>query len=411
MVRDYPILKDVFSSLKFLDNYERIYLGFSGWADSSLCLEILLEYLWKNQNKLILLHFKHNIRNDSLNEIEAFHQKFPAIRIISDLYTGFKKDENTLRNARYLFFKKYVNKNDLLILAHNLDDRIEWFFINSLRGASLKWLSNMTHVSEQENITIFRPLLKISKQNILNIVHEQKILYIHDYTNDDTTISTRNLIRHEVIAKLSWLANISNNWVNKFYQSFQDLFENIEKKGDAKNLLTPVKTSKYWNFGTHTISGYEIIADLNEQNVSDILHYVWENTRSKKFIAELLRFLENSSSGHKTLSKSQFIISNSKIYLFLTQDCFYKKTIEESIEITRLWKHSIGDFIWDITDSSFIWANLCFPLPEDKYKDKRIQWYLSKKKIPLFWRNYTPVIKKNDKIIAILNITEQLWTL
>jgi hypothetical protein len=46
-----------------------------------------------------------------------------------------------------------------------------------------------------------------------------------------------------------------------------------------------------------------------------------------------------------------------------------------------------------------LWSVLRFPKVWDKFKGKTRNQYCSNQKIPVFWRNFIPVVEKDWKII------------
>ena len=46
--------------------------------------------------------------------------------------------EKKLRDERYRFFEKTLEKNSVLFMGHHLDDLIETFFLRALRGSGIR---------------------------------------------------------------------------------------------------------------------------------------------------------------------------------------------------------------------------------------------------------------------------------
>jgi tRNA(Ile)-lysidine synthase len=100
------------------------------------------------------------------------------------------------REMRYAFLDDVRVKNNAkyTLTAHHLDDSIETFIFNMLRGTKLTGLSG---ISEKNN-RILRPLLHLQKKDILTHCETEKIRYITDSTNTEETLQ-RNYIRHSVV--------------------------------------------------------------------------------------------------------------------------------------------------------------------------------------------------------------------
>ncbi|HHE76825.1 MAG TPA: tRNA lysidine(34) synthetase TilS, partial [Candidatus Parcubacteria bacterium] len=112
---------------------------------------------------------------------------------------GGQANENHLREIRYDFFEKIRKrkKYNLIAVAHNRDDQAETVLMRVLRGAGLQGLSSM----KPKNNKIIRPLLSMSRKEILEYLKENKLKYQTDITNKDTKIF-RNKIRHCLIPYL-----------------------------------------------------------------------------------------------------------------------------------------------------------------------------------------------------------------
>lgn len=104
--------------------------------------------------------------------------------------------EEILRDERYAFFERLRKKlgYDLVAVAHNEDDQAETVLFRLLRGAGLEGLSAML----PRNGYIVRPLLSMSRQDILRYLDEQKLSYREDESNKDRRFM-RNRIRHGLI--------------------------------------------------------------------------------------------------------------------------------------------------------------------------------------------------------------------
>ncbi|USN58937.1 MAG: tRNA lysidine(34) synthetase TilS [Candidatus Peribacteria bacterium] len=168
----------------------------------------LLYHLLKTpyKHQLVVCYFNHKTRPET-DEEEAFLEELGKkegfkveiascdFQKIQSLYPS-KSFEELAREKRYAFFDAilHIYKARYIITAHHLDDRIETFFFNLLRGTKLTGLINMT----EKNGAILRPLLGIQKQDILSYLEENKLHYFEDATNTDTTI-TRNYLRHKVL--------------------------------------------------------------------------------------------------------------------------------------------------------------------------------------------------------------------
>ncbi len=187
-----------------------VLVGFSGGADSRALLDILLR-LSKEQNfQIAAAHLNHGIRGHEANRDELFCQKIcleygipffsekldiPAISRESGI--GI---EEAARNARYGFFARICSENpeySYIATAHNADDSLETMLFNLCRGSGGKGLCGIPPIRDN----ILRPLIYLSKKEILQYCAQNALDFVSDSTNDSLDYS-RNKIRHTVLAPL-----------------------------------------------------------------------------------------------------------------------------------------------------------------------------------------------------------------
>ncbi len=105
--------------------------------------------------------------------------------------------ENQAREARYSAYLEHLAENEVLVLAHHQQDQAETVMLRLLSGAGVNGLSAMQAVDNREQLTIWRPLLDLSREQICQWVTELNINYIDDPSNLDTHYD-RAWCRHEL---------------------------------------------------------------------------------------------------------------------------------------------------------------------------------------------------------------------
>jgi tRNA(Ile)-lysidine synthase len=103
------------------------------------------------------------------------------------------------RELRYDWFGSLVNQEgfDAVAVAHNLNDNVETFLINLMRGTGLSGLTGMGQYRDR----LIRPLLFATRAEIASYASERKIEYREDSSNKEVKY-TRNRIRHKVIPEM-----------------------------------------------------------------------------------------------------------------------------------------------------------------------------------------------------------------
>jgi len=103
--------------------------------------------------------------------------------------------EAAAREARYGVFRK--TPFPVVALAHNLDDQAETVLMNLLRGAGVRGASGMAEHSKLGAKKLWRPLLAISRKEILAYAREHGLEWVEDESNADQSL-TRNFVRGSV---------------------------------------------------------------------------------------------------------------------------------------------------------------------------------------------------------------------
>ena len=187
--------------------------------DSSALFFMLLEKKIEFDIAIVNYH----TRKESDEEVEyakLLANKYNKKIFVKDCVLKANNFEANARNCRYKFFetlsKKYGYKN--LYLAHQLNDKFEWFLMQFSKGAGLKELISMEKIEKREHFTIHRPLLDMSKDEILTYLHKNKLNYFVDKSNFDTKYK-RNYFRKE----------FSNKFIQEFKNGVKRSFEYLEE--------------------------------------------------------------------------------------------------------------------------------------------------------------------------------------
>lgn len=228
---------------KLLDDVEFIILGFSGGPDSTFLSEVL-----SGQNVNVLhAYFNHNLREDSREEEEFIKSIGEKRNLDLKIGGGDVEDycreksvslEEGARKLRMNFLKGLMEEEnaDCIALGHNLDDRVENFFIRLLRGSGFG-LASMNYRDGE----IIRPLLDLRKDEIIRYLAANEIKYYRDPSNKNLNI-LRNSIRKKLIPVLE---NIDENAVESINRSIHNL-EEIRRMLERE--ISKIKLSKYRNY-------------------------------------------------------------------------------------------------------------------------------------------------------------------
>lgn len=191
-----------------IPSHARILVAVSGGMDS-----VALLHLLKNLDFTIAVsHVNFQLRGDESNSDEVFveelaaHYGIPFYSKCFDTKSFANKEgistQMAARKLRYEWFEQLATQHqwNFIATAHHLDDQIETFFINLLRGTGISGLKGIPAKSG----LIIRPLLPFYRREIEEYVKNRRLDYREDSSNFKTDY-LRNRIRHRLLPLLDEL--------------------------------------------------------------------------------------------------------------------------------------------------------------------------------------------------------------
>ncbi|MDD2399790.1 MAG: tRNA lysidine(34) synthetase TilS [Sulfurovum sp.] len=161
-------------------------LAFSAGIDSSALFFLLLE----NNVPFDIAIVNYGTRENSDKEeahAKALADKYKLVchSIKAPSFTGHF--EANARKFRYAFFDRIIEQHryDTLLMAHQLNDQLEWLLMRLTKGAGVCELVGLEPVSQRKNYTIVRPLLSHTKEELLDYLHTHGHPYFVDESNRD----------------------------------------------------------------------------------------------------------------------------------------------------------------------------------------------------------------------------------
>ncbi|WP_298706032.1 tRNA lysidine(34) synthetase TilS [uncultured Campylobacter sp.] len=159
-------------------------LAFSHGVDSTALFYLLDEAGVKFDFAIV----DYNVRAQSKNEVASARDlaaKFNKQIYVKSVHLGASNFEHEARAARYDFFAEICRERGYgnLILAHQFDDKFEWFLMQLGRGAGLSELLGMQELEAREDYVIARPLLGVRKCELEWFLRERNLKYFTDETN------------------------------------------------------------------------------------------------------------------------------------------------------------------------------------------------------------------------------------
>lgn len=109
--------------------------------------------------------------------------------------------EDCARFHRYRLLKNVLQKDEILLTAHHLDDQAETLLLRLFRGTAIKGLSAILFEKKLGKNRVLRPLLHVGRQSIAAYAKANELNWIEDPSNQSLQFD-RNYLRHAILPLL-----------------------------------------------------------------------------------------------------------------------------------------------------------------------------------------------------------------
>lgn len=350
---------------------KKVMVAVSGGSDSIITACLMYNFFLNNKydlQNLFFIHCNHNVRAGNKKDQEFVSKFFEGTRlIIVKRKNRNKANEGTLRTRRYEEFQKQIEKYhiDQLVFGHNLTDRIETSFLNLLRGANLNGFLAM---QTQENhhllpgVQILRPILEISKSEVLLLCKQKRLPYCTDPTNKDTTTSLRNKLRNKILPSLYKLAHKQTKTTNSYIESMKNIYKQLEETLPKQDInLIPIHQSPHRN-AKFAYQRKIAPQDVNKEILLQAMKTIGiAHNISTPLLKEWERFIQENKSGYKYIKDAYLFKSHGKIYIIGAPLLFWKKTIPTTHSIDKLGELNREGKDYKIDKAEYKGKTLRFP--------------------------------------------------
>jgi tRNA(Ile)-lysidine synthase len=304
---------------KLIDAGDRILVALSGGADSVFLLEFLTKYKRRFNLELAAFHLNHNLRGKEAIIDEQFCKSLTVQKRI--LYFSASKNvklfakrnrmslEEAGRELRYSEMLKIAKTYNYkkIATAHNADDNTETVLLNLIKGTGIKGLSGIPEKREK----IIRPILVLSKREILDYLHSKKINYRTDSSNIENDYH-RNYLRNEIIPLIKEKLNPqfdsavfrTSDIIRGYSSIIDEQVNNVVKKAieyKQQKLIINLKHLEendvrlYGDVVRKSVRKY-FNEDLESANISELLNLIKAQTGSEiKFSNRIVAVKERDS--------------------------------------------------------------------------------------------------------------------
>ena len=361
---------------KLIEKKDKILLAFSGGPDSVYMLEQLLSIKDEYELTLHLGYVNHNLRKDVNRDIEfvkKIAEKYDLKYSILDIYME-KFSESLARELRYekledLKAKLGFNK---IATGHNKSDNAETIIFRIVRGTSIDGLKGIAPRRDD----IIRPILYLTKDEILARVNNE---YIIDSTNLENDYS-RNKIRNLIFP-------IFKEINNGFIDNIVNLYNNISEIDDVKEKILNLLKSNNISLNSRKINDIYNSYFSSESKIIDLGNdYVWYKSYNDYGIKKKEElFLEEYS----------YILEYGKEIKI--RDFYVGYVNKISLEKNKYSEYNIYSFLYN-SDDKIIVRNR---KNGDKLGNKKLKKIFIDNKINRFERDQIPLVVINDKIVLV----------
>lgn len=193
-----------------LQNQKSIAVGVSGGPDSMALCKLLSHWSqqFSNAPQIHALTLDHGLRPESAGEAKQVGEwvsGWPKITHHVLRWEGEKPESRimeTARTNRYQLLEKESKRNgaNRLFLAHHQDDQAETFLFRLSKGSGLDGLAAMMPAQNySSDFILMRPLLQVSKEDLLAFCAAEQIPFIEDPSNENENYARPRLRKAKAV--------------------------------------------------------------------------------------------------------------------------------------------------------------------------------------------------------------------
>ena len=205
----YGKVRDFSAREGLLSPGDRVVVAVSGGPDSVALLDIL-DYIKEELGlELFVAHLDHRLRGEEARRDAEFVESIASARGLpfvlgtEDVGELARREglslEEAARKARYRFLERVCRnlRAERIALGHTSDDQAETVLMRLVRGGGRRGLAGMA----PKRGKFVRPLLPVSREEVLEHLRERGLDFVEDSTNRDTYF-LRNKVRHILLPLL-----------------------------------------------------------------------------------------------------------------------------------------------------------------------------------------------------------------
>ena len=383
-------------------------VALSGGADSVALLRILLSLGYTCE----AAHCNFHLRGEESDRDEGFVRELCSqlgvkLHVVhfntrAHAYNNKVSIEMAARTLRYDWFEQLrVSRGfQYVAVAHHKDDSVETFLLNLVRGTGIHGLKGIS----SKNGTIVRPLLKVTRNQLLSYLGELHQAYVTDSTNLQDEYQ-RNKIRLHV---LPLLQTLNPSVQNSIADTADHLLETAKVYDEAiRRAVEQIEETPVDDIRRFNIS--RLLCEVSPQSILfEVLHPLGFTASQLK---EILLSLENNQSGKTFLApgwklirdRNYLLLSSSKMKQLPQLEC---EVIERTSTFVIPRSRDVACLDADKVAGPLEirrWQSGDWFIPFGMKGRKRISDYLTDRKYSLLAKEQQCVVCSGQDIVWVVN--------
>ncbi|BCN93419.1 tRNA(Ile)-lysidine synthase [Thiomicrorhabdus immobilis] len=426
-----PVQEAVQCFLSSINPDSQLYLAFSGGLDSSVLLHALAGQRQAKHGyvSLTAIYVNHGIQKDSLAWREHCREVCSSLQVefISiDIELGsYSREglESKARKLRYQAFESIIKKaskpDSYLLTGHHQRDQAETFLLNLFRGSGVNGLAAMPKVKMVQSGDVFkyqhiRPLLNIPYRCLQDYAEYYQLRHVVDESNAEIRFR-RNYVRHKLLPEIESTWPIAQSTLASTAIHMQEASKLLDKL--AGNSLKQLKFSSCFI----ELVDIEELEWVEQKNiirfwlkrywpgvVLNSAHYEWILDAFLNFTSS-----QNQNYGYQ-LSKGELRLYKTRLYYLANMP----KPFEKECELASIGLEGVADVdserqdVVEAYSELFVFKNsgLCSfskvklrsIKADDQVNRKQLKKFFQSNDIPVWEREFWPVIELADKTVFVL---------
>ncbi|PQB04144.1 tRNA lysidine(34) synthetase TilS [Aureitalea marina] len=313
------------------------------------------------------------------------------------------------RDLRYAWFAELMEEHslDYLVTAHQADDDLETFLINSMRGTGLRGLTGINALTDWT----LRPLLPFDKQTVVDYAKSKGYHWREDSSNQETSY-LRNQLRLEVIPRLKQIKPELGQTIDKTLKHLKGSQSLVDDYMQLIRGLVLRETDSGWEIDLGQLAGlphpnevlYELLSPFGFTAWEDI--YELQNAQSGKQIF---------SPTHRLIKDREVLILDERRDTLGVNNYFIQESDSALIEPISLNISAVDSF--ELTNANTVFLDkdkLNFPLQLRPWKEGDFFYPFGmegRKKLSKYFKDEKLSLTEKENLWLLCSDNEIVWVI